>query len=46
MNIYDPVRTLSRPDLAILEVPGSGFGRLSVYAGGGPTGEREGPILG
>lgn len=43
MDIFDPVRTLSRPDLAIPEVPGSGLGRPSVYAGGGPTGEREGP---
>ena len=27
----------------MLEAPASGFGRPSVYAGGGPTGERKGP---
>ena len=35
--------TLIRSDLAVLEVPAAGFGRPSVYAGGGPSGEREGP---
>ena len=44
MDIFVSQRTPSRPDLAVPVVPVSGFGRPSVYAGGGPTGEqREGP---
>ena len=44
MDILQPQRALSCPDLAIPGVPVSGFGRPSVYAGGGPRGEqREGP---
>ena len=40
---FEPQWTLNCSDLAMPDVPVAGVGRPSVYAGGGPSSEREGP---
>ena len=43
LDSFEPQWTLNRSDLAMPDVPVTGVGRPSVYAGGGRLGERAGP---